>query len=66
LHSFHQSGFRQYGGVVGIALRPERVPFCREFKGMLMGGNVVIRRTVLQSLLPYPEHLGKIGPEDPK
>lgn len=53
----------RYGGVVGIAHRPERVSFSREFKGMLMGGNAVIRRNTLQKVLPYPEHLGKIGPK---
>ncbi len=50
-----------YCGVVGIALRPERVPFSPEFNGMLMGGNAVIRNSTLQRVLPYPEHLGKIG-----
>ncbi len=50
-----------YCGVVGIALRPERVPFSPEFTGMLMGGNAVIRNSTLQRVLPYPEHLGKIG-----
>ncbi len=52
-----------YGGVVGIADRPERVSFSREFKGMLMGGNAIIRRNTLKKVLPYPEHLGKIGPK---
>jgi len=51
----------RYVGAVGIAIRPERVPFSRAFEGMLMGGNAVIRRTTLESVLPYPEHLGKIG-----
>lgn len=51
----------RYGGVVGVAPRPERIAFSREFKGMLMGGNAVIRRRTLQRVLPYPEHLGKIG-----
>jgi glycosyltransferase involved in cell wall biosynthesis len=48
-------------GVIGIVLRPERVAFSAEFNGMLMGGNVVIRRMTLQRVLPYPEKLGKIG-----
>ena len=29
--------------------------------GMLIGGNAVIRRAVLNQVLPYPEDLGKIG-----
>ncbi|GAC1355932.1 MAG: hypothetical protein NVSMB3_01710 [Acidobacteriaceae bacterium] len=51
----------RYIGVVGIAERAERVPFSRAFGGMLMGGNAVIRNATLQRVLPYPEHLGKIG-----
>jgi glycosyltransferase involved in cell wall biosynthesis len=50
-----------YGGIVGIVPRPERVAFSQEFNGMLMGGNAVIRRATLERVLPYPEHLGKIG-----
>lgn len=50
-----------YGGIVGIVPRPERIAFSREFNGMLMGGNAVIRRLTLEKVLPYPEHLGKIG-----
>jgi glucosyl-dolichyl phosphate glucuronosyltransferase len=51
----------EYGGAMGIVRRPTRIAFSREFDGMLMGGNAVIRRSVLQRVLPYPEHLGKIG-----
>jgi glycosyltransferase involved in cell wall biosynthesis len=51
----------RYGGIVGIVPRPERIAFSPEFNGMLMGGNAIIRRSVLQKVLPYPEHLGKIG-----
>lgn len=50
-----------YMGAIGIVRRPERVNFSRKFPGMLMGGNAVIRRATLQKVLPYPEHLGKIG-----
>ncbi len=52
---------RKYVGAVGIAIRLDRVEFSRGFKGLLMGGNAVIRRTTLERVLPYPEHLGKIG-----
>ena len=48
-------------GVIGIVSRPERALFTPQFNGMLMGGNVVIRRTTLQKVLPYPLELGKIG-----
>jgi glycosyltransferase involved in cell wall biosynthesis len=50
-----------YTGAIGIVPRPERVAFSREFNGMLMGGNAVIRRSALERVLPYPEELGKIG-----
>jgi glycosyltransferase involved in cell wall biosynthesis len=49
-----------YTGILGIVPRPARVPFSSQFHGMLMGGNTVIRRSTLQKVLPYPEHLGKI------
>lgn len=51
-------GFR---GVIGIVPRPDRVPFSHNFEGMLMGGNVVIRKSTLERVLPYPEKLGKFG-----
>jgi glycosyltransferase involved in cell wall biosynthesis len=50
-----------YPGAIGIVLRPARTTFSHEFRGMLMGGNAVIRRTTLERVLPYPEQLGKIG-----
>jgi glycosyltransferase involved in cell wall biosynthesis len=50
-----------YPGAIGIVPRPERVFFSKEFEGMLMGGNIVIRRSALLKVLPYPEELGKIG-----
>ena len=50
-----------YPGAIGIVLRPERTTFSHEFRGMLMGGNAVIRRATLERVLPYPERLGKIG-----
>jgi glucosyl-dolichyl phosphate glucuronosyltransferase len=33
-------------------------PFDRKFPGQLMGGNAIIRRTTLQKVGPYAEHLG--------
>lgn len=48
-------------GVLGIVLRQERAVFSPQFNGMLMGGNVVIRRSTLQKVLPFPVELGKIG-----
>ena len=50
-----------YRGAIGVALRSPRAPFSRDFEGMLMGGNIVIRRETLLKVLPYPEQLGKIG-----
>ncbi len=50
-----------YNGIIGIVPRPNRVAFSPEFSGMLMGGNTVIRRATLIKVLPYPEHLCKIG-----
>jgi glucosyl-dolichyl phosphate glucuronosyltransferase len=52
---------KKYRGAVGIVLNPKRVAYSAEFPGMLMGGNSVIRRQVLEKVLPYPENLGKIG-----
>jgi len=50
-----------YPGAIGIVPRPHRLPFSREFAGVLMGGNAVVRRSVLERVLPYPEDLGNIG-----
>src|SRR6185312_14939485 len=53
---------------VGVAVRPkpnsrqyERQQYAAGKTGMLQGGNSVIRRSVLNQVLPYPETLGKIG-----
>jgi glycosyltransferase involved in cell wall biosynthesis len=54
---------QSYNGIIGIVARPDRVAFSPQFSGMLMGGNTVIRRSTLRKVLPYPEHLGKIGPK---
>ena len=50
-----------YGSGLGIVHRPERIAFSPEFAGILMGGNIVIRRATLEKVLPYPEKLGRIG-----
>jgi glycosyltransferase involved in cell wall biosynthesis len=50
-----------YPGVIGIVRREEERYFDREFCGMLMGGNVAIRRSTLAKVMPYPEKYGKIG-----
>lgn len=50
-----------FKGVIGVVPRPERVPFSPDFPGILMGGNIVIRRKTLEKILPYPEKIGKIG-----
>jgi glycosyltransferase involved in cell wall biosynthesis len=52
---------KSFRGAIGIVLNPVRVNFTPAFPGILMGGNAVIRRAVLNKVLPYPEHLGKIG-----
>jgi glucosyl-dolichyl phosphate glucuronosyltransferase len=52
---------KDFRGAIGIVLNPVRMMFTPEFPGILMGGNAVIRRSVLNKVLPYPEHLGKIG-----
>lgn len=48
-------------GVVAIVPREKRVRFSKDFEGILMGGNIAIKRATLQRVLPYPEQLGKIG-----
>jgi glycosyltransferase involved in cell wall biosynthesis len=52
---------RSYIGAIGIVLRTNRVTYSPDFPGIMMGGNAVIRRSSLQKVLPYPEHIGKIG-----
>jgi glycosyltransferase involved in cell wall biosynthesis len=52
---------KHFRGAIGIVLNPVRVAFSPDFPGILMGGNAVIRRSTLNKVLPYPEHLGKIG-----
>jgi len=49
-----------YGGVVGwVDGGSERVPFDENYSGILMGGNAVIKRTVLDAVGPYATWLGR-------
>jgi glycosyltransferase involved in cell wall biosynthesis len=52
---------QSYGAAIGVVLRPERLEFTPQWDEILMGGNAVIRRSILQKVLPYPEQLGNIG-----
>jgi glycosyltransferase involved in cell wall biosynthesis len=52
---------QKYPGVIGIVNREQESYFSRDFAGMLMGGNVVIRRSTLAKVMPYPEKYSKIG-----
>ena len=52
---------KSYRGAIGIVENPTRMPMDDRFPGILMGGNAVIRRSVLNRVLPYPENIGKIG-----
>lgn len=51
----------QYKAVIGIVLREKVERYGTECKGIMMGGNAVVRRFALMNVLPYPEHLGRIG-----
>ena len=49
-----------YGSVVGwVDGGAERVPFDENYPGILMGGNGVIKRTVLDAVGPYATWLGR-------
>jgi glycosyltransferase involved in cell wall biosynthesis len=50
-----------YQAVIGIVKRERVERFGSECKGMLMGGNAVVRREALLKVMPYPEKLGRIG-----
>jgi len=51
-----------YLGVIGwVDSGPEVKPYRKDFPGILMGGNAVIRRTVLERVGPYATHLGPKG-----
>jgi glycosyltransferase involved in cell wall biosynthesis len=49
----------EYLAVLGaVDNGPQARPYSREFDGILKGGNAVVRRSVLQGVGPYAEHLG--------
>jgi glucosyl-dolichyl phosphate glucuronosyltransferase len=51
---------REYGGVVGwVDGGDKAVPFDRNYPGILMGGNVVFTRSILQRVGPYTTWLGR-------
>ena len=51
---------REYGGVVGwVDGGDKAVPFDRSYPGILMGGNVVFTRSVLERVGPYTTWLGR-------
>jgi glycosyltransferase involved in cell wall biosynthesis len=51
-----------YLGVIGwVDGGPDVRPYGKEFPGILMGGNAVIRRSVLERAGPYATHLGPKG-----
>jgi GT2 family glycosyltransferase len=50
---------RRFGAVLGIVDNgPDRTPYARDFPGMLVGGNAIIRRRVLDSLGGFSPELG--------
>ena len=52
----------EYLAVVGAADAGDKVlEYSRDFPGILKGGNAVIRRSVLERVGPYSEHLGPSG-----
>ena len=53
---------KEYGAVVGIVDGGDKeVPFDDAYPGILMGGNAVFRREVLQRVGPYSTALGRSG-----
>lgn len=51
---------REYGGVVGwVDGGDTEVPFDNSYPGILMGGNAVFKRSVLQKVGPYSTWLGR-------
>jgi glucosyl-dolichyl phosphate glucuronosyltransferase len=50
----------EYGAVIGVVDGGDRrVPFDRQFGGILMGGNAVFRRSILERVGPYATWLGR-------
>jgi glycosyltransferase involved in cell wall biosynthesis len=53
---------KEYGGVVGWVDGGDReVPYDPSYDGVLMGGNAVIRRRVMEQVGPYATSLGRKG-----
>ena len=53
---------KEYGGVVGWVDGGDReVPYDQAYDGVLMGGNAVIRRRVMERVGPYANSLGRTG-----
>ena len=53
---------REYNSVLGAADGgPKRVPFDRNYPGILMGGNAIFTRTILEKIGPYSTSLGRSG-----
>jgi glycosyltransferase involved in cell wall biosynthesis len=53
---------KEYGAVVGIVDGGDKIaPFDDSYPGILMGGNAVFRREVLQRVGPYSTALGRSG-----
>jgi len=53
---------REYGSVIGaIDSGTQRVPFDRNYPGILMGGNAVFKREILERVGPYSTALGRSG-----
>ena len=50
---------REYLAALGVVDNgPVARPFDRDFPGQLMGGNAIVRRTTLDAVGPFAEHLG--------
>jgi glycosyltransferase involved in cell wall biosynthesis len=53
---------RDYNSVIGVVDGgTERVPFDRNYPGILMGGNAVFTRQILEKVGPYSTSLGRSG-----
>jgi glycosyltransferase involved in cell wall biosynthesis len=52
----------EYNSVIGVVDGgPQRVPFDRNYGGILMGGNAVFTRQMLEKVGPYSTSLGRSG-----
>jgi len=53
---------REYNSVIGVVDGgTQRVPFDRNYPGILMGGNAVFTRRILEKVGPYSTELGRSG-----